>query len=114
MYLGQWNSSLHPGHGGALIQGDGLQAGQRCFYIEFYDAEENSISGSGCWAISNACAYGEAAGMARIAEAVNGSAQEAEVWQGFKRQYRATLTELLWHDKLQVQQHTPDIREIRT
>jgi hypothetical protein len=105
MYIGQWVTGVHPGHGGVNVHGDGtngMQVGQSCFYkIDGYDAEENSISGNGCRAISNACGFGEASGMGRIAAAVNGSAEEAALWTNLTQQFRSTLTDLLWNEQLQ-------------
>ena len=99
-----WITGSHPGHGGVMIQGNGsngMRIGQSCFFkSDGYDAEENSISGSGCRPISHACAFGEASGLGRIAAAVNGSAEEAKTWADYSQEFRSRLTDLLWNQKL--------------
>jgi|EP01044_Picomonas_judraskeda_P016217 hypothetical protein len=81
---------------------NGMGPGQRCFFkLAGWDAEENSISGDGCRPLSNACALGEATGMARIAAVANGSEAEAKLWANYSNIYRAALTDVLWNEELE-------------
>lgn len=81
---------------------NGMNPGQRCFFkLAGWDAEENSISGDGCRPLSNACALGEAAGMARIAAVANGSETEAKLWSNYSKIYHSALTDVLWNEELE-------------
>eukprot|EP01052_Picozoa_sp_SAG31_P068694 SAG31_NODE_27504_length_425_cov_0.773006_2_plen_85_part_01 len=79
-----------------------MSPGQLCFFkLAGWDAEENSISGDGCRPLSNACALGEAAGMARIAAVANGSKTEADIWANYSSIYYHALTDVLWNEDLE-------------
>ena len=80
---------------------NGMEVGQACFYkVDGWDAEENSISGSGCRPLSNACIMGEAMGLAQMGALVNGSAAEAAYWANLTSIFRTALTDVLWNEQL--------------
>lgn len=90
---------------------NGMHPGQRCFFkLASWDAEENSISGDGCRPLSNACALGEAAGMARIAAVANGSDAEAKRWSNYTNIFYTVLTEVLWNEELETFSGVPQQR----
>ena len=78
-----------------------MEVGQACFWKgDGWDAEENSISGSGCRPLSNACIMGEAMGLAQMGALVNGSAAEAAYWANITSIFRTVLTDVLWNEQL--------------
>ena len=99
IYKKQWVESPHylVGEGKDV---NGIAEGSSCFFKKAsWDAEENSISGDGCRAISNSCAAGEATGLGRLAAAA-GNHSDAPTWANFSGIFRRTLTDVLWNEKL--------------
>ena len=99
IYNKQWIQNPHYliGEGKEV---NGLVVGTSCFFKKAsWDAEENSISGDGCRAISNACAAGEAAGLGRMA-AATGHVDDAPIWANFTQIFQRSLTDVLWNEKL--------------
>jgi hypothetical protein len=84
------------------------RAGQADAVLRRKTQEENSISGDGCRPLSNACALGEARGLASIAQVVmsnsssSGAAAEAgaALWANFSSIFREALTGVLWNEDL--------------